>query len=82
MVFWFRMYLNNVKLALPLHPDRMFNENFPYNSNEDLDQLLITEPQYRNGMHVVIQKLLHFALSHYALEKLLQFALKHYYILR
>ena len=27
-------------------------------------------------MHVVIRKLLHFALLHYALEKLLQFALK------
>ena len=33
-------------------------------------------------MHVVILKLLHFALLHYALEKLLQFALKDYYILR
>ena len=28
MVFWFRMYINNVKLALPLHPELMFNENF------------------------------------------------------
>ena len=33
-------------------------------------------------MHVVVRKLLHFALLHYALEKLLQFALKDYYILR
>ena len=33
-------------------------------------------------MHVVIRKLLRFALLHYALEKLLQFALKDYYILR
>ena len=33
-------------------------------------------------MHVVIWKLLHFALLHYALEKVLQFALKDYYILR
>ena len=44
----------------------------------------MTEQQYRfwNSMHVVIRKLLHFALLHYALEKLLQFALKDYYILR
>ena len=54
------------------------------NSNEDLDSLPMTEPQYRfcNSKHVVIRKLLHFALLHYALEKLLQFALKDYYILR
>ena len=41
-------------------------------------RLVMTEPQYRfwNSMHVVILKLLHFALLHYALEKLLQFALK------
>ena len=54
------------------------NNNNNNNSNEDLDQLLITEPQYRfwNSMHVVILKLLHFALLHYASEKLLQFALK------
>ena len=25
---WFRMYISNVKLALPLHPEVMFNENF------------------------------------------------------
>ena len=56
-----------------------------YNLIEDLNSLLpMTEPQYRfwNSMHVVIRKLLHFALLHYALEKLLQFALKDYYILR
>ena len=49
------------------------------NSNEDLDSLPMTEPQYRfwNSVHVVIRKLIH-----YALEKLLQFALKDYYILR
>ena len=37
----------------------------------------MTEQQYRfwNSMHVIIQKLLHFALLHYALEKLLHFAL-------
>ena len=33
-------------------------------------------------MHVVIRKLLRFALLHYSLEKLLQFALKDYYILQ
>ena len=27
MVFWFRMYINNV-IALPLHPELTFNENF------------------------------------------------------
>ena len=56
-----------------------------YNLIEDLNSLLpLTEQQYRfwNSMHVVIRKLLHFALLHYALEKLLQFALKDYYILR
>ena len=56
-----------------------------YNFIEDLNSLLpMTEQQYRfwNSMHVVIRKLLHFALLHYALEKLLQFALKDYYILR
>ena len=55
-----------------------------YNLIEDLDSLPMTEQQYRfwNSMHVVIRKLLHFALLHYALEKLLQFALKDYYILR
>ena len=38
------------------------------NSNEDLDQLLITEPQYRfwNSMHVIMRKLLHFVLLLYA----------------
>ena len=38
------------------------------NSNEDLDQLLITEAQYRfwNNMHVIMRKLLHFVLLHYA----------------
>ena len=57
-----------------------------YNLIEDLNSLLpMTKQQYRfwNSMHVVIRKLLHFALLHYyALEKLLQFALKDYYILR
>ena len=54
-----------------------------YNLIEDLDSLPMTEQQYWfwNSMHVVIRKLLHFALLHYALEKLLQFALKDYYIL-
>ena len=28
MVSWFCKYINNVKLALPLHPELMFNENF------------------------------------------------------
>ena len=27
------MYVNNVKLALPLHPELMFNENFIANHN-------------------------------------------------
>ena len=38
------------------------------NSNEDLDKLLITEPQYRfrNSMHVIMRKLLHFVLLLYA----------------
>ena len=40
-----------------------------------------TVNRFWNSMHVVIRKLLHFALLHYALEKLLQFALKDYYIL-
>ena len=56
----------------------------PYNLIEDLNSLIpMTEQQYRfwNSMHVVIRKLLHFALLHYALEKLLLFALKDYYIL-
>ena len=55
-----------------------------YNLIEEPNSLLpMTERQYRfcNSMHVVIRKLLHFALLHYALEKLLQFALKDYYIL-
>ena len=28
MVFWYCMYITHVKLALPLHPELMFNENF------------------------------------------------------
>ena len=28
MVFWFRMYINNVKLALLLHPELVFLETF------------------------------------------------------
>ena len=49
-----------------------------YNLIEEPNSLLpMTERQYRfcNSVHVVIRKLLHFALLHYALEKLLQFAL-------
>ena len=48
-----------------------------YSLNEDLDPLLITEPQQwlRNIMHD-IWKLLHFTLLHYAVEKVLHFALK------
>ena len=48
-----------------------------YSLNEDLDPLLITEPQQwlRNMMHD-IWKLLHFTLLHYAVEKVLHFALK------
>ena len=48
-----------------------------YSLNEDLDPLLITEPQQwlPNIMHD-IWKLLHFTLLHYAVEKVLHFALK------
>ena len=57
-----------------------------YNLIEDLNSLLpMTEQQYRfwNSMHVVIRKLLHFALLHYALEKLSHVAFENfYYILR
>ena len=44
-----------------------------YSLNEDLDPLLITEPQQwlRNIMHD-IWKLLHFTLLHYAVEKVLR----------
>ena len=28
MVFWYCMYITHVKLALPLHPELMFNANF------------------------------------------------------
>ena len=47
-----------------------------YNLIEDLDSLPMAEPQYRfwNSKHVVIRKLLHFALLHYALNILLHFA--------
>ena len=56
------------------------------NSNEDLDQLLITEPQYRfwNSMHVVISEIITFCVITLCVrkviticvERLLHFALK------
>ena len=30
MVFWYCMYITHVKLALPLHPELMFNENWVF----------------------------------------------------
>ena len=62
------------------------NNNNNHNSNEDLDQLLITEPQYRfwNSMHVVISEIITFCVITLCVrkviticvERLLHFALK------
>ena len=62
------------------------DNNSNNNSHEDLDQLLIIEPQYRfcNSMHVVISKIITFCVITLCVrkviticvERLLQFALK------
>ena len=65
-----RYFINNnnnkkINIIIIINDINIDNNN---NSNEDLDQLLITEPLYQfwNSMHVIMRKLLHFVLLLYA----------------